>query len=147
LAIAVSPSQPPSASDERSYAAVVSIERVRAALEQPPSRLALPDKKPDFSIDIRERARFEQLVAPILDFTVGPGVPQSSLFGSPFGSQPLFRVDLLSAAMATASAVNAARKAYARHAARDDVRRAIAAYCAAQPDHGAGIQICGTTVR
>jgi hypothetical protein len=121
---------------------------VRAALEQPPSRLTLTDRKPDFTVNIRERERFERLVAPILDFTVGRGVPQTSLFSaSPFGSQPLFKVDLLPIAIAGVSAVNAARNAYVTHAAREEVRRTIAAYCAAQPDRGAGIRICDATVR
>jgi hypothetical protein len=126
----------------------VSIDRVRAALEQPPSRLSLTDRKPDFTVNIRERERFERLVAPILDFTVGRGVPQTSLFAtSPYGSQPLFKVDLLPFAIAGVSAVNAVRKAYVKHAAREDVRRTIAAYCAAQPDRGAGIRICDTSAR
>ena len=125
----------------------MSVEHVRDALEKPASRLTLTDKKADFTIDIRERQRFERLVKPLLDFTVGPGVPQSALFTSPFGSQPLVSVDLLSMAMAAASAVNMARKAYAKHAEREDVRRTIAAYCDAQPNHGGGIQICETKPR
>lgn len=107
----------------------------------------LAEKTPDFTIDIREREQPNRFMTPILDFKVGRGVPQSALFTSPWGSQPLFRVELMPIAMAAASAVNAARKAYARHAAREDVRRAIAAYCAAQPDHGAGILICENTGR
>ena len=126
---------------------MASVERVRAALEKPPSRLSLVEKRPDFTIDIRERAEVNRFMTPMLDFTVGPGVPQTALFSSPFGSQPLFTVDLLAVAMATASAVNVARKVYVKHAAREDVRRTIAAYCAAQPDRGADIQICDTTVR
>jgi hypothetical protein len=134
--------QPPAAPDDRSYASVVSIDRVKAALERPPSRLTLVERKPDFTVDIRERERFERLVAPILDFVVGPGMPQSALFASPFGSQPLFKVELMPMVMAGVSAVNAARKAYAKHAAIADVGRTIAAYCAAQPDRSAGIEIC-----
>jgi hypothetical protein len=146
-AIAASSGQPPAIPDDRSSATAVSVEHVRAALEKPPSRLALVEKRPDFTIDIREREERDRFMTPILDFKVGPGVPQTALFSSPFGSQPLFTVDLLSIVMATASAVNVARKAYASHAAREDVRRTIAAYCAAQPDRGAGIQICDTTIR
>ncbi len=63
----------------------------------------------------------------------------------PSGSQPLFTVDLLSAALAAATAVNAARRAYARHRSVEEVRRTIAAYCDAQPNGGAGIQICSTS--
>ena len=40
------------------------------------------------------------------------------------------------------SAVTAAERASAEQAAREEVARAIAEYCAAQPNRGAGIQIC-----
>jgi len=142
--IAASSGQQPVRRDDRSYAAIVSLDRVRAALDKPPSKLTLPEKQPDFSVDIRERKRFDQMVLPLLDVKVGPGFPQSALFTSPFGSQPLFSVDLMPVAVAAASAVNAARKAYAKHTAIQEVRARIAAYCAAQPRRGAGIQICDT---
>ena len=112
---------------------------MKTALEQPPSKLALTPKKPDFSIDIREREQPNRFMTPILDFKVAPGVPLSAISTSPFGSQPLFKIDLLPMMIAGASA---ARKAFATHVAREEVRRSIAAYCAAQPDRGAGIQIC-----
>ena len=89
-----------------------------------------------------ERERFEHWLPSILDFKVGPGVPQQALFTSPFGSQPLFRVDLLSMAMAAAAGINEVRKAHARRNAVSEVRRAILEYCAAQPNGGAGIQVC-----
>jgi len=115
---------------------------VRAALERPPSRLTLPDRTPDFTVNIQERARFEHLLPPILDFKVGPGFPPQALFTSPFGSQPLFRVDLLSIAMAAVAGVQEMRRAHAQRSALEEVRRTIAEYCAAQPSGGAGIQIC-----
>jgi hypothetical protein len=40
------------------------------------------------------------------------------------------------------SAVTAAERASAEQSAREEVARAIAEYCAAQPNRGAGIQIC-----
>src|SRR5439155_12874066 len=98
-AIAASSGQPPVTRDDRSYAAIVSLDRVRAALDKPPSKLTLPEKQPDFSVDIRERKHFDQMVLPLLDFKVGPGFPQSALFTSPFGSQPLFTVDLMPVAV------------------------------------------------
>lgn len=118
---------------------------MRAALAKPPPQLKLEPKTADFSVTIRERERFDRLMTPILDFKVGPGFPQSALFASPFGSQPLFTVDLLPAVLAAATAVNAARRAYARHRSVEEVRRTIAAYCDAQPNGGAGIQICSTS--
>jgi len=134
-AIAAFPSQTTTtSSDGPAAAGGVSVERVRAALERPPSRLLLPDKKPDFSIDILEREEPNRFMTPILDFIVPPGVPLGAP-GAAFGSQPMVSVELL-------SLLAKARKAYAQHAAREEVRREIAAYCAAQPDRGAAIQIC-----
>jgi hypothetical protein len=144
-ALAASAGQAPASPDDRSPATMASVDRVRAALEKPPSRLSLAKKTPDFTIDIREHEQPNRFMTPILDFTLVRGVPQSALFTSPVGSQPLFKVELMPFVMAAASAVNAARNAYAKHAARAEAQRAIAAYCAAQPDHGAGIQICETT--
>ena len=115
---------------------------MRAALEKPPSKLSLAKTTPDFTIDIREHEQPNRFMTPILDFKVGRGVPQSAPSPSPFGSQPLVKVELMPIVMAAASAVNAARNAYAKHAARAEVNRAIAVYCTAQPDHGAGIEIC-----
>jgi hypothetical protein len=128
-ALAVTPGQSPAPpADEPSYAAIVSVERVRAALDRPPSRLLLPERKPDFAIDIREREQVNRFMTPILAFIVAPGVPQTA-------PSPTFGSHLL-------PLLTDARKAYAKHAARQEVRRDIAAYCAAQPDRGAGIEIC-----
>jgi len=40
------------------------------------------------------------------------------------------------------SAVSSAERARAEKAARDEVSRAIAEYCAAKPDRGASLSIC-----
>jgi hypothetical protein len=140
-ALAAGAAQQSAASDE-------SIAHVRAALEKPAPALTLtlPERKADFSVTINERERFDRLLPPILDFTLGPGLPQQELFTSPYispwGSQPLVSVDLLSLAMAAAVGINELHKAHVRRAALAEVQRAIAEYCAEQPDHGAGIQIC-----
>src|SRR5262245_9052283 len=137
----------PSASSALSGASDESLARVRAALEQAPRTLILdlPERKPHFAVTITERERFEKLLPPILDFKLGPGLPQQELFTSPWGSQPLVSVDLMSLAMAAAVGINELRKAHVRRAALEEVRQAIADYCAAQPDHGAGIQICSSS--
>jgi len=129
-ALAASPAQQPDPSDP-------SLDRVRAALAKPPSKLTVPERVPDFSITIRE----QELLPPILDFKVGPGVPQEKLFTSPVGSQPLFQVDLIPAGMEVLGAIKQLRKASMRRAAREEVRRAIAEYCAAQPGR-ALLEIC-----
>jgi len=122
---------------------VVSLDHVRNALAQP-ARLTLsidrpPERKPDFSIVIQEQQRFEHLLKPILDFTAPKSVVGPAFAG---GTPPLFAIDVMSLVMAAGSAVNAARQAYARHAAKGEVRSSIADYCAAQPNSGAGILIC-----
>src|SRR5262244_3221247 len=78
------------------------VAHVRAALEKPPSSLTLtpPERKADFSVTITERERFDKLLPPILDFKLGPGLPQQELFTSPWGSQPIVSVDLMALAMA-----------------------------------------------
>ena len=108
---------------------------MRAALAEPPSRLSLSEKKADFSIDIREREEVNRFMTPILDFTVPPGTAHTAV-SSAFGS-PMVSVELL-------SLLNKARRAYRQHAATEEVRREIAAYCAAQPDGGGGIRLCDT---
>jgi hypothetical protein len=124
-----------------------SVARVRVALEQAPGTLilALPERKPDFAVTITERERFEKLLPPILDFRLGPGLPQQELFTSPWGSQPIVSVDLMSLAVAAVVGVNQLRKAHVRRAALEEVRQTIADYCAAQPDRGTGIQICASS--
>jgi hypothetical protein len=141
LAAAPQQSVPSTMSDE-------SVAHVRAALEKPPSSLTLtvPERKADFTVTITERERFDRLLPPILDFKLGPGLSQYELFSSPYtspwGSQPIVSVDLMSLAMAAAVGINELRKAHARRAALEEVQQAIADYCAAQPNRGAGIHIC-----
>jgi hypothetical protein len=43
------------------------------------------------------------------------------------------------------NAVSSAERAHAESAAREEVKQAIRDYCAAQPNNGAGIQICSTS--
>jgi peptide/nickel transport system permease protein len=44
-------------------------------------------------------------------------------------------------------AISNAERSRAEAAAKEEVRNAVTQYCAAQPNAGAGLQICGTTVR
>jgi hypothetical protein len=121
---------------------VVSLDRVRAALAHPPPKLSTsidrpPERKPDFSIVITDRARFERLLPSILDFDT-----RITPLDAPTGAgwtQPIVSVDLLSIGTGL-------RKAYARGAARREVRGIIAEYCAAQPNDGSGILICDIRV-
>jgi hypothetical protein len=142
LVFAQQAAPPPDAADNPTT--IFSIDRIRAALEIPQSELLMRREiTPDFVVNIRERERFEKLMKP-LDFRSGP-VPPGGLYAyeqlqrSGIGmAQPLFLFDLMTVAHGINKAMYAARSA----AARRTVERAIAEYCAAQPNGGAGIQLC-----
>lgn len=118
-----------------------SLMRVANALANSPSRLVLEEHQADFTIDIRERERFEHLTPPQWEFKKEP----VSRVAAPGWSPPLLTVPLLPIAGAIAKSVSAARRAHAEGAARGEVRREIANYCAAQPNTGASLQICMTS--
>jgi len=109
-----------------------------------PSKLTLQDRKPDFSIDIRERDRLEHLLPPWWFEEGGDTswLPKYSPRPELFGSQPMVTVDLLAIAGGIAHEISQARRARSQRQAVDEVRQAIIEYCAAQPGGGAGIQIC-----
>jgi len=119
----------------------VSLDRIKAELQKPPSLLTLTQRKPDFVVEIRERERFEHLVSGLWDGE-REWRPRQWIAPSPFGSQPLFSVDLLSIASGIKRQLGESRRAHAASGAAEEVRQSIAAYCAAQPDGGAGIRIC-----
>ena len=121
-----------------------SVDRIRAALDKPSSDLLTRRPiTPDFVVNIRERERFEKLLKP-WDFSSGP-VPPGGLYayeqlqrsGIPI-AQPMFMMDLLSIARGVSKAAYSARTAKARR----EVDRAIAEYCDALPNRGAGVQLC-----
>ena len=133
MAIAFAPQQPPPAAD-----APVSIEHVRSALEKPTSKLTLKNYTPDFRIHIEQRRPMQDIFdkPPWQLPPIGwqpPALPAMSAFGTPMVS-----LDLLAIGRSMAEA----RRAGAARAASEEVRREIAAYCAAQPNGGAAIQIC-----
>ena len=119
----------------------VSVNRIRQALAQPAEPLkGLKglDETPTFRVEIRERQRFENLLA-TLDFKSGP-VPPGGLYGfeqrarlsSPWGSQPIVGVDVLSIARLIGNGVSSARRSHAEAAAREEVKRALEEFWAAQ---------------
>ena len=93
-------------------------------------------------VDIRERERFEHLLSPVWEFETGPAAWAAASSG---WSQPIVSVELLSIVCAIAKSVASARRAHAVDEAREEVRREIANYCLAQPNGGAGHQICATS--
>jgi len=146
----------------------VSIEKIKAALKQPAPTLSLRtvDERPTFRVQILERQKIEELLA-TLDFRTAPA-PAGGLYGYEMQRQMFPAVDnplrqpyaafnqaeLLTILVENLmgkylggkalSAVTKAEREHAQAAAREEVRRTVAEYCAAQPNGGAGIVICNT---
>jgi len=143
----------------------VSLERIRKGLEAQGSSLTLRfTKEPDFKSQVKEQQRLSEIVAG-LDFRAGPTPPgglyyyeQQRLIWNPI-DHPLMQpyaafntgemVTLAIENLVRSSvegpildAISGARRAHAEAAAREEVVRAIAEYCAAQPHRGSGILIC-----
>ena len=166
---AASPAKDAGTSDDQTSKLPVSLDKIRQALQQPPVEpLRGLDERPLFRVEIRERQRIEDLLQS-LKFDSGPAVP-GGLYGyeqqrimfpsvdnplaqpwSAFTQPELARITaysiietLISKYLAKRmfNAVTAAERASAEQAAREEVAHAIAEYCAAQPNRGAGIQIC-----
>jgi hypothetical protein len=138
-------SPPPANADA---AAIVSLERIRTALDRP-SPLRLPDEAPkaDFVVHIVEKSWFERVMPPV-DFRSGP-VPPGGLYAfeqqqrlDPTAPIPLFNVSLMPLVRGIAHGFASASQAQSSAAAHRDVTRAIAEYCAAQPNGGTAIAIC-----
>ena len=126
----------------------VSLDRIRAALERSPvERLKVVEHKPDYRVLIQER-RLQNLLS-TLDFRSGP-VPPGGLYAydqrmriSPqWASQPIISFDMLPLVRWLGGAISDAKRSRAEGKARVEVSRAVAEFCDAQPDHGAGIYIC-----
>lgn len=133
----------------------VSLDKIREALAQlPVEPLKGLDERPMFRVTIRERQRIEELLQ-TLKFNTGPAVPgglyayeqQQNLFpkvnnplAQPYGA--FSQGELMQISLTTliakylagriAGAVTAAERAHAEEAAREEVRRALEDYWAAQ---------------
>jgi len=119
------------------------LDRVRAALAKPPSKVTLMQRTPDFTVHIEKRRPMQEI------FDVPPWATD------PVGWQPPgIGFDLLSAVRYVAKSVADAKHGHDERLAREEVQRAIADYCAVQqaPD-GPGAadwrtktaQICSTS--
>jgi len=149
----------------------VSLDKIRSKLEQPPPVLSLRalDERPIFRVQILERRKIEELLAS-LNFKSGP-VPAGGLYMAEqqrvmfnpvdhplmqpyaaFSQSELVTilVENLVGKLLAGSAVNTISKldrARAEANAREEVRAAVGQYCNAQPNAGAGIQICSSVDR
>jgi hypothetical protein len=148
----------------------VSLARIREALKTTPIlSLGTLDERPTFRVQIQERQKLDELLA-TLNFKTGP-IPAGGVYMAeqnrimfPSVDNPLRQplaafnqpelltilIENLIGKYLGGKAMNAISKserASAEAAAKDEVRTAVAQYCGAQPNAGAGIQICDTPVR
>jgi hypothetical protein len=115
------------------HMALDSVEHVRAALEKPPSRLTLPERKADFSVTI-EKKRPMQDIFEIPPWQLPPIGWQPPAWGT--------GINLLSIMSYVAKNISDAKRAHDERKAREEVQQSIADWCAAQENRGAYISIC-----
>jgi hypothetical protein len=142
----------------------VSLDRIREGLAKPAPLLLRTDRKPDFRTQVEEEQRLSEIIAS-LDFRSGPAPPgglyqyeQQRLSRSPL-EHPLMQPyaafsggEMITLAIENliwqllsgkaADAITDGDRERAEAAARVEVARAIAEYCAAQPRRGSGILVC-----
>jgi hypothetical protein len=150
----------------------VSLDKIKEALQHAPAEpLRGLDIKPTFKLQIHERPTIslDDLMRS-LNFKAGP-VPAGGVYGAemqrqmwnpvdhplrqPYAafSQPELLTILVEnlvgkyVAGKAIGAITDAERAHAEAAARAEARGAIDEYCAAQPNHGAGIRICSNPDR
>ena len=160
-----SPSPRGNSNSNDSLALPVSIDKIKEALSKAQTlSLSAIDERPTFRVQIAERQRIDELLS-TLSFKTSPP-PAGGLYMAEMQRQWWPSVDNPSAqplgafnqgellqllaenlagkylAQRAAQAVTAEEKAHALATAREEVRKAVSEYCAAQPEGGAGIQIC-----
>lgn len=149
----------------------VSLDKIKEALQQPPPSFSLRtiDERPTFRVQIQERQKIEELLA-TLNFKTAPA-PGGGLYGfeqqrqmfpavdnplrqpyAAFNQGELLTILIENLAMKylggrAMNAITNAERARAEAVAKEEVRAAVAQYCAAQPRAGAGMQICETSLR
>jgi len=148
----------------------VSLDKIKEKLQQSEGVPLLKiDERPTFRVQIRERQHIEELLA-TLNFKSGPtpagGVrmqEQQRVMFNPvdhplmqpyavFGQGELLTIlveNLVRHYLAdkVGSAISKSERARAEAQARDEVRTAVGEYCNAQPNLGAGLQICSSIGR
>jgi hypothetical protein len=148
----------------------VSLDKIKDKLQQSEGVPLLKiDERPTFRVQIRERRHIEELLA-TLNFKSGPtpagGVymqEQQRVMFNPvdhplmqpyaaFGQGELLTIlieNLVGHYLAgkVGDAISKTERARAEAQARDEVRAAVGEYCNAQPNLGAGLQICSSVGR
>ena len=150
----------------------VSLDKIKKELEQPPApTLRGLNETPMFKLEIHEKPRIslDELIKS-LDFKAGP-VPAGGMYAAevqrqafpatnnplsqpyaPFNQGELLTVlieNLVGKYLAgkASNAITSSMREHAMTAAREEVQQAVIEYCAAQPNRGAGIQICDKPVQ
>lgn len=157
LAIAVVLSAVPAAAqddqqplDRRVLDLPVSLERIREGLaSDKPSILDALDMQANFRVEVEEkRPSFVEMFSPE-SFKGGP-VPPGGLYAYeqqrmlfPNSTAALISFDTLPVFQSIVNAIGDLRRARAAAAARAEVERAMAEFCAAHPNGGDGIAGCG----
>jgi len=148
----------------------VSLDKIKEKLQQSDGVPLLKiDERPTFRLQIRERRRIEELLA-TLNFKAGPtpagGIymqEQQRVMFNPvdhplvqpyaaFNQGELLTIlieNLVGHYLAgkTGDAISKAERSHAEMQAREEVRTAVGEYCNAQPNLGAGLQICSSIGR
>jgi hypothetical protein len=138
------------AQDEPPLTLPVSLERIREGLASArPSLLDTLNLEATFRVEVKERRPNFVEMFPPGSFDGGP-VPPGGLYAYeqqrmlfPNSTPALFTFDTLPVFRAVANAIGDARRARAAAAARAEVERAMAEFCAAQPNGGEGVAGCG----
>jgi hypothetical protein len=148
----------------------VSLDKIKEALQQSQGAPLLKiDERPTFRVQIRERRKIEELLA-TMNFKSGPtpaggiymleqnrimfnpvNYPTMQPFGA-FNQSQLLTIlieNLVGHYLGekAGDAISKAERTHAEAQAREDVRVAVAEYCNAQPNAGAGLQICSSLGR
>jgi hypothetical protein len=121
-----------------------SAERVRAALLKPPPKLIVETREPNFRVHVQERRPFDDLFEVRLWET--PAVvpaPRSTL--APIEGVPHSTPALVQYTVDPGNFAKSAAKTVREKSVRSQVDRAVAQYCAAQPDAGSSIPLCWST--
>jgi len=164
LAAAPAAAQP----EEQGFALPVNLERIRGKLDQPPAITLRGLDVPNFKVEVQEKQKIEDLVAAIFRDVKKVHIPPEGVYMqemerqwdgalsenpllehpySAFSGSEIVAITIENVvgrllAGPAIRALSAAQHAAASRAAREEVRAAIAEYCAARPSRGSGIQIC-----
>jgi hypothetical protein len=160
------PDNPTSAPNQPATDLPVSLDRIREQLNKPAdSRLRNLDVKADFTVQVAEQQRIDQIMSK-LDFKTGPAPagglygyeqqrmlfnptdhplqqPYAAFSGSEFVTVAIENLIAKYLGGRVLSAISSAERDRAEAQARGEVQQAVAEYCAARPDRD-DITLCTT---